>query len=196
MKRCIYGLNDAPHSWYKRVNQEFTNLKGVVSAYDNALFLWHDATGNLMGILAMHIDDFVFCEMICFRKMWSQNWKKIFKARIHQSGKFQFLRLSVRQIKDGITIDQNLYISSISPIDIKKGRFMRKKCWTEPKEEDRIKKTDWSYDVGIHSDTTWCSIWCICVCVCWISNPEKFPKVKLLFETHKALKNWNQGQVP
>ena len=33
-----------------------------MSAYDIALFLWHGVTGNLMGILAKHIDDFVFCE--------------------------------------------------------------------------------------------------------------------------------------
>ena len=26
----------------------------------SVLFLWHDATGNLMDILAMHTDDFVF----------------------------------------------------------------------------------------------------------------------------------------
>ena len=27
---------------FKRVNHKITNLKGIVSAYDNALFLWHD----------------------------------------------------------------------------------------------------------------------------------------------------------
>ena len=32
----------------------------------------------------------------------------------------------MRQTKDGITIDQNLYISSISPIGKKKGRSLRK----------------------------------------------------------------------
>ena len=30
LKRCIYGLNDAPHSWYKRDNHELTNLKRIV----------------------------------------------------------------------------------------------------------------------------------------------------------------------
>ena len=51
-------MNNAPRSWYKRVYHELTNLNGIVSAYDNALFLRHDATGNLMGILSMYIDDF------------------------------------------------------------------------------------------------------------------------------------------
>ena len=61
LTRCIYRLNDALRSWYKRVNFELTNLKGIVNAYDNALFLWHDATGILTGILAMHVDNFIFC---------------------------------------------------------------------------------------------------------------------------------------
>ena len=58
----VYELNAAPCSWYKRINPELTNLKGIVSAYDNAPFLWYDATGNLMGIPVMHLDDFVFYE--------------------------------------------------------------------------------------------------------------------------------------
>ena len=33
-----------------------------MSAYDNALFLWNDANGNLMGILAMHVDNIMFYE--------------------------------------------------------------------------------------------------------------------------------------
>ena len=58
LKICIYWLNEASCSWYMRFNYELTNLKGIVSAYDNALFLWDDATGYLMGILTMHVDDF------------------------------------------------------------------------------------------------------------------------------------------
>ena len=49
---CTHGTKD---------NHELINLKGIMSAYDNVLFLWHDATGNLRSILAIHIDDFVLC---------------------------------------------------------------------------------------------------------------------------------------
>ena len=33
LKRCIYGLNDAPHAWYERIHDEFKRLGGVVSTY-------------------------------------------------------------------------------------------------------------------------------------------------------------------
>ena len=41
-----------------------------MSAYDNARFLWNDSTGNLMSILAMHVD-------FIFGGMWSQEKKNI-----------------------------------------------------------------------------------------------------------------------
>ena len=56
-----------------------SNLKGIVSAYDNALFLWFDATGNLMGILAKHVDDFVFVGNDLFKKNVMAEWKKYSK---------------------------------------------------------------------------------------------------------------------
>ena len=43
-------------------------LKEIVTAYDNTQFLWYDATGNLMCILAMHENDFKL-EMIHFKGM-------------------------------------------------------------------------------------------------------------------------------
>ena len=120
LKRCIYGLNDAPCSWYKRVNHEFTKLKGIVSAYNNALFLWHDATGNLTGILAMHLDDFIFCENYTFQRNVFSELKRIFKVGADENETFKFWGLDVKQTKNGITIDQNVYASSISPIDVRK----------------------------------------------------------------------------
>ena len=44
LKRCIHGLNDAPCSWFKRLNHKL-NRKGIV---------W-DPIGNLVGILVIHL---------------------------------------------------------------------------------------------------------------------------------------------
>ena len=96
--------------------KELTNLKGIVSAYDNALFLWHDVTGNLMAI---HADNFVYCENDLFLQNLIAELKKYSKLECMKAGYINFLGLGVRQMKDGITINQNLYVSSISPTDIK-----------------------------------------------------------------------------
>ena len=44
LKTCVYGLSDAPHSWYVRVRDEFENLRVKESIYDHALFFWHEET--------------------------------------------------------------------------------------------------------------------------------------------------------
>ena len=152
LKRSIYGSNNAPCSWCKKVNQELTNLKGIGSTYDNALFLLDDTTGNLMDILVMHVDDFILCGNDLFQKKVIAKLKKTY-----ESGTFRFWELGIKQTQDGITIEQNLYVSSI--IDIKKGRSLRKNH--ELSQEKTIKKTDRSNDVDIYLDTTWCSIWCV-----------------------------------
>ena len=42
LKRCLYGLNDAPRAWYERVLQLLIESGGKASLYDAAVFLWHE----------------------------------------------------------------------------------------------------------------------------------------------------------
>ena len=60
LKRCLYGLVDAPREWYQRVCTELTKLGGRKSKYDKCLFLWHKE-GKLIGMIITHVDDFQFC---------------------------------------------------------------------------------------------------------------------------------------
>ena len=110
-----------------------------MSTYDSAMFLWHDATGNLMDILAMHVDDFIFCGNYLFQKYVIAELKKYIGT--HESGTFKFLQLTDKR---WIIIDQNLNVSFISPIDIKKGRSLRKNVELSQKEKTKWKKNDWS----------------------------------------------------
>lgn len=181
LKRCIYGLNDAPRSWYKRINHELIRLRGMVSTYDNALFLWHNATDDLIGILAIHVDDFIFCGNDLFQKNVIRELKKIFKIGKHESGTFKFLGLNVKQTKNRIIIDQNLYASAISPIDIKKGRSLRKNDELSRDEKTELKRLTGQM-MWVSTQTRPDGL------MCRMSNIGKSPKVKLLFEANKSLK--------
>lgn len=182
LKRCIYGLNDAPRAWYKRVTQALIELKGVASAYDNALFLWHDIKGNLTGILAMHVDDFVFCGNTEFERDVIATLKEKFKVGSHESGTFKYVGLNVNQQENGITVEQDLYVSSISPIEISKGRILRKNDELNEEEKHELKR--------LAGQMMWVSTQTrpdIAFDVCKMSNTGKHPKVKALFEANKAL---------
>ena len=60
LKRCIYGLNDAPPEWYNKVTKEFMLLGAVRSKLDNAMFMWYDENWEIVGHLVSHVDDFVY----------------------------------------------------------------------------------------------------------------------------------------
>ena len=96
--------------------------------------------------------------------------------------KVEYLIFGDWQTKDVITIDQNLYASSISPIDIKKGRSLKKDDKLSQEEKIELKR--------LTGQMMWVStqIWPdIAFDVCQMSNSGKFPKVKLLIKVNKAL---------
>ena len=67
-----------------------------MSVYDNALFLWNDATGNLMSILAIQVDHFIFCGNDLLQKNVIAELKKIFKVGMYEIGTLKFLGLVLR----------------------------------------------------------------------------------------------------
>ena len=71
-KKRIYWLNHTPCSWYERVNHELTNQNITF-----ALFLWHDATRNLMG--NTHRRLCILWMWFIAEKKWSQKWKGYLK---------------------------------------------------------------------------------------------------------------------
>ena len=48
---------------------------------------------GMMGILAMHVDDFIFCGNDFFQKNVISELKKIFQAGMHESGTFKFFAI-------------------------------------------------------------------------------------------------------
>ena len=74
----------------------------------------------------MHVDDFIYCRNDIFQRNVISVVKRKFKVGTHKNRTFKFFGLNVKLTKDGFTIDQILYASSIFPVDIKKGRTSRK----------------------------------------------------------------------
>ena len=78
-------------------------------------------------------------EMNHLRIVWYKVLKKIFKVRTHENRNFKFWVLNVKQSKDGIIINQNQYATSISLIEIKKERPLRKNKKLSPDEKTELK---------------------------------------------------------
>ena len=78
------------------------SLGANVSAYDNALFLWHDDNGKLFDMLVSHVDDFVFCGTATFQTEVIEELKSIFKVGLYANGSFKYMGLNVIQLDTSI----------------------------------------------------------------------------------------------
>ena len=138
LKRCIYGLNDAPRAWYDKVKSEMISLGAVVSKYDHSLFMWHN-NGLLIGILVTHVDDFTFAGTAEWEKKVIGNLRQKFKISAYHTTSFKYIGLSVEQTNEEIKISQNKYVSEIEPIEMSS---VRRKDANEPlnnKEKKELK---------------------------------------------------------
>ena len=117
LKKPLYGLNDAPRSWYNKVKKEMLSLGAMKSKYDDALFIWHNENG-LYGLLASHVDDFTFGGADEFMNNVIGVFMKKFQISSHAISSFQYIGLNVRQSPSGITVDQCEYIKTIEPVKI------------------------------------------------------------------------------
>ena len=53
----VYGQNDAPVMWYRTFDQEVISLGWSRSKFDSCLYYLRSNTGELTGIMGVHVDD-------------------------------------------------------------------------------------------------------------------------------------------
>ena len=139
LKKTIYGLCDAARAWYKRVKSELKSLGVTISPLDNSLFFWH-VDDILQGIICVYVDDFLFGGTQLFLDTIIK--KLINKFRIGSSAKitFTYVGINFNAYNDGLTMDQDHYINSLTTIPISTARATEKNC-DLTKEEKKTFRT-------------------------------------------------------
>ena len=117
LKRCLYGLSDAPREWYERVCEEMKKMGAVISIYDKSMFMWHEES-NLVGLIITHVDDFQYCGTLKWQEKVIDNIAKIFKISKKEKGSFKYIGLNIEQNGQEIYIDQGGYCKNLKEIDI------------------------------------------------------------------------------
>ena len=139
LKRCIYGLTDAPRAWYDRVKQTLYELGATVSKYDNCLFLFHEKPGVLSGLVVVHVDDFAYCGNEKFRLNVIDEMKRKFKISKEECRSFKYVGLQVSQTQEGISVSQDTYIQEIQPIPLCRSRGEQKTYEIDDQEKKQLK---------------------------------------------------------
>ena len=119
LTNCRYGLCDAPRYWYKRVKHDLINkFGGQISKFGKVYFLWNHEDGTVIGMIALHIDNFIYC----VEDEWLLNvvepLQKVLKISKTTNGCFKYLGLNV-QMNDAIYVDQDAYIDGLKHVKLK-----------------------------------------------------------------------------
>ena len=121
LRKCAYGLTDAPRRWYESVLALMRSLSLVRSSVDHGLFARH-ADGALELAVAVHMDDFFFGGTTAAVAAFEAVLRALFAAGPTTVGAFTFTGLSVRSEQDDasgaltLSVNQDAYVDSIDSL--------------------------------------------------------------------------------
>ena len=120
LNKCVYGLADASLMWYERVKKTLLECGGKVSDIDPAIFYWHDKNG-LAGILAVHVDDFLWAGSKAFETIIIRI-RKMFNVGKEACNSFKYIGLELSQNDEKIILSQKDYTGMLKIVSVDKNR--------------------------------------------------------------------------
>ena len=128
LKKCVYGLVDASLHWYKRVKNFMEKIGAKVSCMDPAIFYWSNEDSKIEGILACHVDDFLYSGNEKFISEKGLEIRKEFTVGKENEGSFKYVGMQIQSRNNIILLDQNTYAKSLNLIELSKERSTEKQC--------------------------------------------------------------------
>ena len=117
LNKCLYGLKDASRKWYLRVLGKLKELDFKKCAHDKGLFyVFKD--GILIGMVALHVDDFLHAGDKYFSEIIMPQVLSAFKVGKAESREFMYTGFYLKQQQDGISFDQQKYVDNVKIPDI------------------------------------------------------------------------------
>ena len=122
LKKCAYGLADAPRRWFLRIREEFISLGATPSMFDNGIFLFVDT--KLYGIVVLYVDDIMWSGEGNRLEVIIDKLKATFQISHENEDAFTYIGVHTTQNSDGnITLNQSTYIYSIPIISLNHDRL-------------------------------------------------------------------------
>ena len=139
LEKCIYGLSDASLHWYRRVKEVMIKTGAVTSKIDPAVFLWHDKVGNLSGVLACHVDDFIWGGTKVFQETVIKQIRLEFRVGKEESEAFRYLGMKLSQENDTVILHQDNYVDNLTNISLPKERLIQKESPLSENEKQLLR---------------------------------------------------------
>ena len=120
LRKCICGLADAPRCFYLRLRDVLSKVQVLPSPLDDGLFFAHCRdTGDLIGIIACHVDDLLYGGTSDFQLNVIEKLRVALEFGTENTRAFTYIGMNVKQHPDkSITLDQVTFASGISQIEL------------------------------------------------------------------------------
>lgn len=122
LRKCVYGLADASLYWYNRVKNIMIEAGGIVSKVDPAVFYWLDEGKNVTGVLASHVDDFIWGGSQLFSETVIPHLRSKFNVGREAYNSFSYVGVDFVTLDKKVHIHQEAYIQNLQPIHVTPSR--------------------------------------------------------------------------
>ena len=142
LKVALYGLNDASLQFFFKCREVLLSLGCTQSTFDPAMFVKHDVSGDLIGMIVLHVDDFLHTGNDDFRSNVSRKLEDIFTMGKTEQEVFKYVRFEIEQEEDGVRVSMSKYAENkIDIFDVKPERAMRQEAELTEEEKSQLRKT-------------------------------------------------------
>lgn len=140
---CLYGLRDASRQWYFKVRTGLLKQGFKQSESDPGLFFKQNGQGKLIGIVGIHVDDFIHAGSELFNATYLSPVLKVFQIGKNEKESFKYTGFQINQTSAGIMVDQSAYTKdSVNILPISPDRLKNKQAdLTESERSDLRKMT-------------------------------------------------------
>ena len=136
---CLYGLNDAARQFYQSVVEFLKSVGCRQSSLDPALFFMLDK-GELVGIVASHVDDFLHSGTDMFEKVVLDRLRERFLAGKVEGTAFRYVGFDVSQDEEGIIMDHSNYMAKLESGAIDPNRAINKSELLSVREQTEFRQ--------------------------------------------------------
>ena len=116
LNKSMYGLVDASRNFNQQLDTDLLEAGCTRSTFDKAMYFFHEGD-DLIGILAVHVDDVCFAGSGKFYKEIIEKIVRKYTVGRIESDSFNFTGWNLRQNAEGIVLTQQSYLEKLSSED-------------------------------------------------------------------------------
>lgn len=139
LKKCVYGLADASLYWYNKVKETILSTGGKVSKVDPAVFYWLDDQCNVTGVLACHVDDFLWAGSLNFSTNVIPQLKSAFRVGREEHDSFCYVGIDIVTVNGVVQMHQHSYIENLQPIHMQPARALQRDSPLKETEREQLR---------------------------------------------------------